>query len=109
MMLQSNMNYASQSRGAREFFEAMEKKYPGALPLAFHAFGWDGIKLFAKAMEKAGADPLKIRDTLENIRGYDGARGLINLSREDHSGFTINHLHILKIEKKRLVHVYSFK
>lgn len=109
MMLQSNVNYASQSQGAREFFEATEKKYPGTLPLAFHAFGWDGIKLFAKAMERAGSDPLKIRDALENIKGYDGARGLINLSPEDHSGFTINHLYILKIEKRRFVHVHSFR
>jgi len=109
MMLQSNVNYTSQSQGAREFFESMEKKYPGTLPLAFHAFGWDGIKLFAKVMENVGSDPLKIRDALENIKGYDGARGLINLSPEDHSGFTINHLYILKIERKRLVHVHSFK
>lgn len=109
MMLQSNVNYSSQSQGAREFFESMERKYSGTLPLAFHAFGWDGIKLFAKVMETAGNDPLKIRDALENIKGYDGARGLINLSPEDHSGFTIKHLYVLKIENKRFVHVHSFK
>ncbi len=109
MLLQSNVNYASQSHGAREFFESMERKYPGTLPLAFHAFGWDGIKLFAKVMESAGSDPLKIRDGLENVKGYEGARGVINLSPEDHSGLTIHHLHILKIEKKRFVHVHSFK
>lgn len=109
VMLQSNVNYTSQSPGAKEFFEAMERKYPGVLPLAFHAFGWDAIKLFARAMEVAGNDPLKIRSTLENIKGFEGARGIINLSPEDHSGFTLKHLHILKIEKKRFVHVYSFR
>jgi len=109
MMLISNVNYASQSPGAREFFEAMKRKYPGVLPLIMHAQGWDGIKLFAKAMEVGGNDPLKIRDAIENIKGFEASRGVISLSPEDHSGFTIKNLNILKIEKKSFVNIYSFK
>lgn len=109
MMLECNLNYVSQSQGAKDFFEAMKKKYPGTLPLTFHANGWDAIKLFAKVMENAGSDPLKIRDALENIKDYDGARGLVNLSPEDHTGLTINNLYIFKIEGKRFVHIYSFR
>jgi branched-chain amino acid transport system substrate-binding protein len=109
MMLQSNVNYGSQSLGAIEFFEAMKRKYPGILPLIFHATAWDAVKVFAKAMEVAGDDPLKIRDALENIKGFDGSRGPINLSPESHSGLTAKNLHILKIEKRRFVHIYTFK
>jgi branched-chain amino acid transport system substrate-binding protein len=109
MMLQSNVNYGSQSPGAREFFEAMGRKYPGILPLIFHGTAWDAVKVFAKAMEVAGDDPLKIRDALENIKGFDGSRGAINLSPESHSGLTVRNLHILKIEKKKFVHIYTFK
>jgi branched-chain amino acid transport system substrate-binding protein len=60
-------------------------------------------------MEVAGDDPLKIRDALENIKGFDGSRGLINLSPEDHNGLTIRNSFILKIETRRFVPVYSFK
>ncbi len=105
MLFQTNLNYDSPSQEAKEFFKAMARKYPGTFPIVSHAFGWDGIKLFAEAMKTAEGDPLKIRDALENIKGYETSRGPISLSPDDHIGFSMKNLSIVKLQKGRFVPV----
>ena len=40
------------------------------------------------AMHKAGNDPAKIRDELENIKNFVGVSGIFNMSPEDHNGLS---------------------
>ena len=39
------------------------------------ALGYDGMRILLKAIEKAGADPRRIRDALEKTEGFDAVSG----------------------------------
>jgi len=52
----------------------------------FGGHGYDALNLVAKAIEKAGPDRSKIRDELENIKGFAGIGGVFNMSAQDHNG-----------------------
>jgi len=66
------------SEKIQNFIKAYEEKY-NATPDAFAALGYDTAYLLAKAIEQAGAaDPVKIRDALENIEGFEGVTGKLS-------------------------------
>ncbi len=109
MYLQSYIKYGDQSSEQKYFFEAMASKYPGVLPMTMHGLGWDGTRLFAHVMKKAGNDPKKIRDTLETLRGYHGVVGEYNFSPKDHNGLAINSLSMVQIKGGKFTHLYTFK
>jgi branched-chain amino acid transport system substrate-binding protein len=55
--------------------------------------------LLVKAIESAGTDREKVRESLENITGYYGTAGEFNLSPEDHNGLDINAFAMLTVRK----------
>jgi len=67
----------------------------------FGGHAYDAITLLKAAMEKAGTDdPAKVRDALEQIKGFAGTAGIFNLSSEDHNGLTKDAFVMVKIENK---------
>ena len=67
----------------------------------FGGHAYDAITLLKAAMEKAGTDdPAKVRDALEQIKGFAGTAGIFNLSPEDHNGLTKDAFVMVKIENK---------
>jgi len=56
----------------------------------FAGLAWDGLALMAIALEKAGPNKAKMRDVIENIRGWVGTQGVYNMSKTDHSGLDAN-------------------
>jgi branched-chain amino acid transport system substrate-binding protein len=57
----------------------------------------DALNLVVKALEKAGADKAKIRDELENTRGFVGIGGEFNMSPQDRNGLGRGALAMIKI------------
>ncbi len=59
----------------QNFLKAYQEKH-GEMPDAFAALGYDAGYLMAEAIKQAGsADPVKIRDAMENIQDFEGVTG----------------------------------
>lgn len=63
----------------------------------FGANAYDGALLMFEALEKAGADRAKIRDYLENRKGFIGTNGIFNFSPTDHNGLDTKSLVMIEI------------
>lgn len=64
----------------------------------FGGHSYDALMLLVKAIESAGPDPKKVRESLENIKGYYGTAGEFNMSPEDHNGLDINAFAMLTVK-----------
>jgi branched-chain amino acid transport system substrate-binding protein len=52
----------------------------------FAGAGWDLANIAIEAMKKVGNEPRKIRDALEQVRGYPATMALLTFSPEQHRG-----------------------
>jgi branched-chain amino acid transport system substrate-binding protein len=77
---------------AREF----EAKF-GKSADTFGGHAADALNLVVAALEKVGPDKAKIRDELENTRGFVGIGGEFNMSAQDRNGLSKGALAIIKI------------
>ncbi|MBU0481291.1 MAG: ABC transporter substrate-binding protein [Proteobacteria bacterium] len=53
-----------------------------------HAF--DAFKILCRAIEQAGTDREKVRNAVENMKGFAGTGGIFNFTAEDHNGLDID-------------------
>ena len=70
---------------------AYQKSYTETYNEPLSSFGghaWDAIQLVVDALKAVGGDRAKIRDYLENKKGFIGQHGVFNFSPEDHNGLT---------------------
>ena len=84
-----------------DFVKSYEAKFGSRTTFAGHAS--DGFQLVRQAMEKAGDDPAKIRDELENTKNFLGIHGYFNMTAEDHSGLRMEDLVFVRIENGKWV------
>ncbi|MCB2185629.1 MAG: ABC transporter substrate-binding protein [Deltaproteobacteria bacterium] len=79
-------------------------KYNEKYPLDTHSgYAWDAVYLLAGAMQKAGTDPDKLRDALENTKDYVGISGVYNLSPTDHNGLGTDSMIMLEVKGGKFV------
>ena len=68
-------------------------------PINTHSgYAWDAIYIVANAMKKAVTDPAKLRDAIEQTKGYVGISGIYNLTPEDHNGLGTDSMILVRIE-----------
>lgn len=60
-------------------------------------YAWDAIQIVCNALKKAGTDPEKLRDAIENTKGYVGVSGIYNMTKDDHCGLDVNSLVMVKV------------
>ncbi len=78
--------------------------YDRKFPINTHSgYAWDAIMILARALKKVGPDREKLREAIENTRGYVGISGIYNLSPKDHNGLDESSMIIVKIEKGRWI------
>ncbi len=66
----------------------------------FGGHAYDGLMLAVEAMRHAGsADKAKVRDALEQIHGYMGTAGVVNMSPQDHMGLDLSAFRLLEVRK----------
>ncbi len=68
-----------------EYIAKYKARY-GQEPSAFGGHAYDALGLLVRALKEAGADRAKIRQALENIKGFVGIHGIFNMSPQDHNG-----------------------
>ena len=54
----------------------------------FGGHAYDALMILKLALEKVGPDPVKVRNFIENLRGFVGTGGIFNFSPRDHCGLT---------------------
>jgi len=69
----------------------------------FGGHGYDAFMILANAIEKAGTDKEKVRDTIENMKGFVGTGGIFNFSATDHNGLDIDAFEMLTVKKGKFV------
>lgn len=81
-----------------------DKGYDKQFPINTHSgYAWDAIIIVANALKKAGADPNKLRDAIEQTKGYVGVSGIYNLTPEDHNGLGVDSMVIVEVKDGKFV------
>lgn len=78
------------SDSRKAFLMDVKKRYEEKYgPVSTHTgYAYDALRIIERALTVAGADRAKIRDAIENTKGYVGINGTFNMSPEDHNGLT---------------------
>jgi len=81
-----------------DYVKAYRKKFnrePGTMV----AYGADAAFIVVNAIKKVGPDRAKIRDAIENTKGYVGLSGIYNMSSKDHNGLSMKDIVMIKATK----------
>lgn len=66
----------------------------------FGGHAYDGLMIAVGAIQRAGStDKAKLRDEIENTKGFIGTAGVFNLSAEDHMGLNLDAFKMVEIKK----------
>ena len=76
-----------QKKVTMNYMEGYKAKYNEGLS-SFGGHAWDALYMVTAALEAVGNDKAKIRDYIENIKGFVGQHGVFNFSPDDHNGLT---------------------
>jgi branched-chain amino acid transport system substrate-binding protein len=78
--------------------------YDKQFPINTHSgYAWDAIMIVADGMKKAGTDPAKLRDAIEQTKGYVGVSGIYNITPEDHNGLGEDSMVIVQVKDGKFV------
>ncbi|MGA8181930.1 MAG: ABC transporter substrate-binding protein [Desulfobacterales bacterium] len=78
-----------------DYVNAYRKKFnrePGTMV----AYGADAAFIVVNAIKEVGPDRTKIRDAIENTKGYVGLSGIYNMSPMDHNGLSMTDIVMIK-------------
>jgi len=71
----------SPSAEVKRFMEAYTAAYPGQVPSAFSALGYDAVGLLVEAISRAASiDPAAVPKALSSVEGYAGVTGTIGFA-----------------------------
>jgi branched-chain amino acid transport system substrate-binding protein len=60
---------------------------------------YDGLMILVGAMQRAkGADKAKVRDEIENTKGFIGTGGVVNMTPTDHMGLDLSAFRMLEVK-----------
>jgi branched-chain amino acid transport system substrate-binding protein len=76
-----------QKRVLVKFRDDYEKRFKEEVS-KFAGDGHDTMQIFLHALKSVGPDPAKIRDFVENLKGYVGITGTYNFSPSNHNGLS---------------------
>jgi branched-chain amino acid transport system substrate-binding protein len=65
---------------------------------SFGGHAWDSMNLAVSALRAVGSDPAKIRDHIENTKGFVGMHGVFNMSAQDHNGLSKEDLEMIVVK-----------
>ena len=97
LMIADSLPPGSQKDFLMKYKTGYETKY-GEKVSTFGGHSYDAMLLIKQAIETAGANPKKIREALENIRGFYGTAGEFNFSPDDHCGLGIDAFTMLTVK-----------
>jgi branched-chain amino acid transport system substrate-binding protein len=85
----------------KKVLEKYKKDYESKFGEDVSTFGghaYDAFMILVEAIKKAGTDKEKLRDAIENIKGFVGTGGIFNFSPEDHNGLDMDSFEMLTVK-----------
>ncbi|MGA1865220.1 MAG: ABC transporter substrate-binding protein [bacterium] len=79
-----------------------ESKFGGEVS-TFGGHAYDAMYMLINALKEVGPDRAKIRDYIENMRGFPGTAGLFNFSPLDHNGLSSEAFEVLTVKNGKFV------
>lgn len=86
-----------QKKVVMEYTQNYEARFKEPIS-SFGGHAWDSMYLAIAALKAVGPDPAKIRDFLENTKGFVGQHGVFNFSAEDHNGLSKDDLEMVVVK-----------
>jgi len=80
-----------------EYAKAYEARFKEPVS-SFGGHAWDAMNLAVSALRAVGPDPAKIRDHIENTKGFVGMHGIFNMSTQDHNGLSKDDLEMVVVK-----------
>lgn len=73
--------------------------YDREFPINTHSgYAWDALMILSQAMEKSGPNREKLRDAIEETKGYVGISGVYTFTPQDHNGLGVDSMIIVKVQ-----------
>ena len=88
----------------QQYIKDYEGKFNGEKASTFGGHGYDAIMILTQAIHNAGStDRNKVRDAIENLKGFAGTGGVFNFSAQDHNGLGIDAFEMMTVKDGRFV------
>lgn len=88
-----------QKKVVTEFTQTYKTAF-GSEPSTFAGHAYDGLMIYLDAVKRAGSsDKAKVRDAIEQTKGYVGTGGVVNMSATDHMGLGLDAFHMVEIKQ----------
>jgi branched-chain amino acid transport system substrate-binding protein len=87
-----------QKKKILDYVKAYKEKF-NSEPGTMVAYGADAAFIVINAIKQVGPDRAKIRDAIENTKGYVGLSGIYNISAKDHNGLSMEDIVMIKATK----------
>jgi branched-chain amino acid transport system substrate-binding protein len=69
----------------------------------FGGHAWDALMILARGIEVGGTDKAKVREAIENLKGFVGTAGVFSYSPTDHNGLTVDAFAMLTVKGGQFV------
>jgi len=86
-----------QKKAILEYKAAYEERYKEPVS-SFGGHASDAMNLAVSALQAVGPDPAKIREHIENTKGFVGMHGIFNMSAQDHNGLSKDDLEMIVVK-----------
>lgn len=86
-----------QKKVIMEYTKDFEARYKEPIS-SFGGHAADAMHLSIAALKAVGPDPAKIRDFIENTKGFVGNHGIFNFSAQDHNGLSKDDLEMIVVK-----------
>ncbi|NYZ14990.1 ABC transporter substrate-binding protein [Azospirillum sp. RWY-5-1] len=88
-----------QKKVATEFTKTYEEAFKSEVS-TFAGHAYDALMIYTDAVKRAGGtDKAKVRDAIEQTKGYVGTGGVVNMSATDHMGLGLDAFHMVEVKK----------
>lgn len=88
-----------QKKVVTEFTKVYEDAFKTEVS-TFAGHAYDGLMIALDAVKRAGTtDRAKVRDAIEQTKGYVGTGGMVNMSATDHMGLSLDAFHMVEIKQ----------
>jgi branched-chain amino acid transport system substrate-binding protein len=86
-----------QKKVIMEYTTSYEERYNEPIS-SFGGHAWDSMYLAITALKEVGPDRTKIKDHIENTKGFVGQHGIFNFTPEDHNGLSKDDLEMVVVK-----------
>lgn len=88
-----------QKKVTTEFTKVYEDAFKSEVS-TFAGHAYDGLMIALDAVKRAGGtDKAKLRDAIEQTKGYVGTGGVVNMTAKDHMGLGLDAFHMVEIKQ----------